>query len=72
MKNFQFGLKIKSFADYFKNLGIEIKGGDQEIYDKLIQSVKNSRRKGYHNDDLDMVSKLKLPSIPIQSENRTL
>ena len=72
LKNFKDGLKIKSFENYYKNLGIEIKGGNQEIYDKLIQSVKNSRRKGYHNDDLDIVSKLKLPSIPIQSENRIL
>jgi hypothetical protein len=34
--------------------------------------VRNSRRKGYHNDDLDAASAIKLPSLPIQSETRTL
>ena len=63
---------MKSFVEYYNNLKIEIEGGEQGINDKLIQAVKNSRRKGYHTDDLDMGSTIKLPPLPIQSEDRTL
>ena len=63
---------MKSFVEYYKNLKIEIEDGEQGINDKLIQAVKNSRRKGYHTDDLDMGSTIKLPPLPIQSEDRTL
>ena len=63
---------MKSFVEYYKNLKIDIEGGEKGISDKLIQAVKNSRRKGYHTDDLDMGSTIKLPPLPIQSEDRTL
>ena len=63
---------MKSFVEYYKNLKIDIEGGEQGINDKLIQAVKNSRKKGYHTDDLDMGSAIKLPPLPIQSEDRTL
>lgn len=66
-QNFKKALKMKSFETYYKTLNIEIEGQEKGISEKLIQAVKNSRSKGYHDDDLDGLSKLKLGPIPDQS-----
>jgi len=45
--------KIDSWRDYFMALGKKIpegEEGDKVIYERLIQAVKNSRRKEYHAD----------------------
>lgn len=65
---------MKSFDEYFDTLKIKIEGEDKQkaISAKLIQAVRNSRRKGYHTDDLDAASAIKLPPLPEQSETRTL
>lgn len=63
---------MKSYESYFKALNMNIEGGSKGINEKLIQSMKNSRRKGYHADDNIDLGNLKLPTIPDQSQNKAL
>lgn len=50
-------MKTETFMDYYKNLGLEQKS-QKECYQNVIQAFKNSRRKGYHGDDLGNLKKL--------------
>ena len=40
-------MKIDSYQKYFKEIGMDIVD-NTDVYQKLIQAVKNSRQKGYH------------------------
>ena len=39
----EFAEKLESFEDYYYLLGIKIEGGENGIYEMLVQAVKNSR-----------------------------
>lgn len=38
---------VTGFEEYYKVLGVKIED-DSDVYNKLIQAVRNSRKKGYH------------------------
>lgn len=49
-------LKCKSFQQYYATLNIPIES-EKQVYDALVQAVKNSRQKGYHGDCEDVETK---------------
>jgi len=55
-------LKIETFQDYYALLGYGNKT-DKDVYESIIRAVKNSRKKGYHADEEDLIKKNQLPPL---------
>lgn len=55
--------KIESYQQYYKEIGLNI-SEEKDIYERLIQAVKNSRKKGYHGNE-DLQSKTSLAELSI-------
>ena len=62
--------KIEDFMSYFKVVGLQVT--ESQLYEKLIQAVKNSRAKGYHGSFDDYDNKNFLPQVNEQSELRMI